>query len=559
MRTGILLLVATCALIPLACAAPTSEKASARKRARPSEPEVLLSAPGERTITVEADRDLGACYRFWTIGNFNKPHLVLDAEGLKAYRASVPFVTGLNFVYFLGGRWEGENEWFLGTNDDGTIRTDFTGMIAQLKAAENAGLAVRIVLDNVPARMSDPPQRNHYGNTAPAGDLRLWHQYVASAVRAMVKAFGREKVGSWTFRVGTEPDLKPAHWAGTREEYFAHYDFTVDAVRSVLPEAKVGPGNILNPNWRPRRRGREHWGLDIIDHVATGKNACTGKIGAPIDFFQCSWYARVGQPVSRFDKAVGIMRERLATYPQLKHVVIEIGEFAVLRDDRGRRLYAGDTTEWSASFMAALADRVYALDVRELYEWDHATGGILHPKGHVIWMLEQMAGGRRAAVSVEGESAANCGAVASRKGDELLVMLYNHRPKRRAEVREDVHLVIKDARMKAGMSWRLSEWTVDRQKTVWAYAFDADARAAGLERLPGAGRYEGNPVKLYGERGSEVFRANAKKYARIARLPMTKDNVRTAAGDGQITLDIEMAGHSVRLIRLTPLGVLESE
>jgi len=527
MRTSVLLLVTACALMPLGCVA-------------------------QRTITVDADRDLGTCYRFWTIGNFNKPHLVLDAEGLKAYRNCVPFVTGLNLVYFLGGRWEGENQWFLGVGDDGTIRTDFAGMIAQLKGAEKAGLAVRIVLDNVPANMSDPPQQNFYGNTAPAGDLRVWHQYVAAAVRAMVKAFGRDVVTSWTFRVGTEPDLQPGHWAGTREEYFAHYDYAVDAVRSVLPEAKVGPGNILNPQWRPRRGGRGHWGLDIIDHVATGRNACTGKIGAPIDFFQCSWYATVGRPVSRFDRAVGAMGERLAKYPQLKHVIIEIGEFAVLHDERGRRLYAGNTTEWSASFMAALADRVYALDVRELYEWDHATHGILHPKGHVIWMLEQMADGRRAAVTVDGKSAANCGAVASRKGDELLVLLYNHRPKRRAEVREDVHLLIKDRRMKAGSSWRLSQWTVDRRKTVWAYAFEADAQAAGLEMLPRAGLYEGNPEKLYGERGNEVFHANAEKYARMARLPKTKDNLRVVVGDGQIKLDIEMAGHSVRLLRLTP-------
>ncbi len=66
---------------------------------------------------------------------------------------------------------------------------------------------------------------------------------------------------------GTEPDLRPAHWAGTREEYFAHYDYTVEAVRSVLPDARIGPGNILNPRYSKR------WGLDIIDHLAKGANA----------------------------------------------------------------------------------------------------------------------------------------------------------------------------------------------------------------------------------------------------------------------------------------------
>ena len=60
--------------------------------------------------------------------------------------------------------------------------------------------------------MSDPPQENTYGNTAPAKDVRVWGKYVEGAARAMVDAFGRETVARWWFRVGTEPDLAPGHW-----------------------------------------------------------------------------------------------------------------------------------------------------------------------------------------------------------------------------------------------------------------------------------------------------------------------------------------------------------
>ena len=114
-----------------------------------------------------------------------------------------------------------------------------------------------------------------------------------------------------------------------------------------------------------------------------------------MSFFSCSWYSNVNSPVSNFDLAVKAMRDRLNRYRQFANLDIEIGEFAVLSDERGRRLYAGDASEWSASFFAAIADRVYRYNVAQVYQWDEATSGILQPRGEVIQMLERMAGGRR--------------------------------------------------------------------------------------------------------------------------------------------------------------------
>ena len=508
--------------------------------------------PGKRTVTVKADQAVGEVYKFWTVGNFTKSQEVLDPKALAELRGAAPFVKELNLVYLLGGRYEDQNRWFLGVGPDGKIRTDFSGMIAQLKAAQEAGYVPRIVLDNVPYNMSDPPQENAYGNTAPPSDERVWQQYVRAAVEALVQAFGREKVSQWSFRVGTEPDLRPGHWAGTRDQYFAHYDYTVEAVTSVLPEARIGPGNILNPGSRTAFNAGQRWGLEVIDHAATGTNACTGRKGTGMTVFSCSWYGRVGGPIANFDAAMDAIRKRLDQYPQFAKVTIEVGEFAVLGDERGRRLYAGETTEWSASFFAALADRVYAHDVRQLFEWDSATLGVIHPRGRVIEMLERMAGGRRVAVSAPGESGATCGAIACRKGGELLVLVYNHRAPRRPQVAESVRLVMEDARMKAGATWRLSECAIDETHGTWAYAFEADCLAAGLKQVPTCGLYEGNVKRLYGEAGPELFRKNADKYARLSVAPQTKDNAAVAVSDKRLSLELEMPGHSVRLLRLAP-------
>ncbi|HUT59842.1 MAG TPA: hypothetical protein VNA25_18510 [Phycisphaerae bacterium] len=521
--------------------------------ASPAWADVPGPEPGRRTVRVRAEKPVGTCYKFWTVGNFNKTHLFVDPNFPKYSRWTSPFVTQANAVYLLGGRYKDQNRWFLGVGADGKVRADFTGMIAHLRSVRGFGFVPWIVLDNVPYEMSDPPRESFYGNTAPPGDERVWHEYVRQAVEAMVKAFGRKTVAKWWFRVGTEPDLRPGHWAGTKEEFLKHYDYTVDAVTRVLPEAKIGPGNILNPARSGRATSaRTRWGLDIIDHAAAGKNYCTGKTGTRLDWFSCSWYARVGGSISSFDSAMEAMRKRLDRYPQFANVPIAVGEFAVLGDERGRRLYAGDTTEWSASFYAALADRVYAHNVMQVYEWDHATFGVMHPKGHVIGMLERLAGGKRLAVEVDGNSAARCGALAATKDGRLLVLLYNHRPGRQPSVAETVRLELRDPRMKAGQPWRLSEWAVDANRTVWTHAYLADCAAAGVKPLPRAGLHEGSPLRYHGPQGERIFLKNVAKYRKLAELPQTKRDEPLAVADGQATIRMTLPGHSVRFLELSP-------
>lgn len=512
-------------------------------------------ASGKRTITVEGDRPIGECYRFWTVGNHNQPHRFAEPGYGKSVIASRPFEKGANLVYLLGGRYRDQNNWFLGFGPDGKMQTDFSGMTEQLKGVEQAGLRPWIVLDNVPYDMSKPPAENTYGNTAPPYDEKVWQQYVEAAVWAMVEAFGREKVAGWWFRVNTEPDLNPSHWMGTKQQYLDHYDHTVAAITKVLPEAMICPGNILNPaDAKTSTRPNCFWGLDIIDHAAVGTNAVTGKQGTKMDWFSYSWYGRVGEPLTVFDEAATLTRQRLAKYPQFADLPLIIGEFAVLHDESGRRLWGGDTTEWAASFYAAMADRVYFHNILQVYEWSQTSGGVPHPRAQVIQMLDWMSGGRRLAVDVAATSAANCGAIACRKQDDLYALVYNHRALRRPQVSEGVQLVLRDSRMKRGQSWHLTEWQVDAEHAAWAREFAADCEAAGVKPLPEAGRYEGAISFLYGPPGAEVFSKNRAKYAQLAAMPKTQDEVPIIVGDGQCVLSFDMPGHSVRLVKVSPTG-----
>jgi hypothetical protein len=198
-----------------------------------------------------------------------------------------------------------------------------------------------------------------------------------------------------------------------------------------------------------------------------------------------------------------------------------------------------------------MADRVYHYGIRQVYEWSQTTDGVLHPRTQVIAMLDRMADGQRVEVDVQATSSADCGAVASRKGDDLFILLYNHRKMRTPHVSEKVHLVIRDGRMKQGDSWNLSESRVDAGHATWAYAFAADCRAAGLKPLRQAGRYEGSVMLLYGQAGMDIFQKNKEKYQQLAQVAETLEPVQVGAGSFE--RDIDMEGHSVRLIRVRPL------
>jgi len=71
-----------------------------------------------------------------------------------------------------------------------------------------------------------------------------------------------------------------------------------------------------------------------------------------------------------------------------------------------------------------------------------------------------------------------------------------------------------------------------------------------VKPLPQAGRYEGGVSLLYGKPGVDVFRKNREKYARLSQPAETSEAVQVGAG--RFGRDIEMAGHSVRLIKLSP-------
>src|ERR1700690_522497 len=112
----------------------------------------------------------------------------------------------------------------------------------------------------------------------PPKDYAKWGELINQWVKHAVAKYGRAEVESWYWEVWNEPDI--GYWHGTPEEYDRLYDYAADGLKRALPTAKIGGPATTGPSV-------DHGSAflkQFLEHCANGKNAATGKIGAPLDF-----------------------------------------------------------------------------------------------------------------------------------------------------------------------------------------------------------------------------------------------------------------------------------
>ncbi len=312
---------------------------------------------------------------------------------------------------------------------------------------------------------------------------------------------------------------------------------------SVLPDADIGPGNILDPV-KNKKRG---WGLEIIDHCATGVNNATGKIGTPIRFFASSYYTAVGVSDERFDTVIETIRAKLAEYPQFADVPVEIHEFGILSESG--RLLAGDGTEFGGSWAAHMARKIYDQHVGRVYQWHWNTtkaGGIPIPVTHVLRMLGQMVGGKRLAATTSHTSELDdIGCIACRKSGGLDLLLYRHRAERANGEPVQVRVLI-EGKFLQGHRWGIARGNlIDRDHSVFMHERTADMEKIREELGDDAGALA---IAIH------AMARHRDKYKTLSELSLFKplpDFSVDAAGRTQ--MEIELSGHSLVRLHLEPV------
>ncbi|MCP5525751.1 MAG: beta-xylosidase [Verrucomicrobiales bacterium] len=158
----------------------------------------------------------------------------------------------------------------------------------------------------------------------PPKDYGSWEELVRAWATHCLERYGRDEAERWFWEVWNEPNI--GYWQGTPEEFHRLHDHAIHAVRSVIPEARVGGPDVAGGP------GGRFLG-DFLEHCLRGTNHVTGAIGTPLDFV--AFHAKGSPRVVDGHVRMGIASQlrniddafaEIARFPELRGLPVVIGE-----------------------------------------------------------------------------------------------------------------------------------------------------------------------------------------------------------------------------------------
>jgi xylan 1,4-beta-xylosidase len=500
----------------------------------------------DKITTINTGSNEGLFYNFWSTRPMINQTRFNGANFRNSLNSIKPYVKSYNMVRMMGGRNDNKNTFYKGVDNSGKIITDFSGLLSSLRNFRLTGFKPRIVLDNVPWEMSLPKVDDTYGNSKPPNDYGIWRQYVNAYLQALVNEFGMSEVKTWRFRIATEPNYTPHHWRGTKNEFFKHYDITVDEVLKVIPDAIVGPGNLLT-------EGVATFTTEIIDHCATGTNYATGQIGTKMDFFALSYYEKLDKKEVRFENVVKPYRDKLNSYSQFSNIPFDIQEFGILRGDNAKRgLSLHDATEMGASWYATIADLAYNYNITEIYDWGQEVESSNLPAGlrNVTEMFLKLEGGLR--MFAEDNLSGFSGVIPVSKDGNLYMLIYNHNTTRNSTNSKTIYPKFEGSQIANTTKWKMNEWTIDKENSVFMHELYKDIRSSGVSEKTNGRIYGNRPSDRFEDGWKNVLSSNSSKYEQLSKLSLSVKDSLIGKFEDNLMLKVDLAPHAVKLIELIP-------
>ena len=235
------------------------EQGSVFPAAAPSDP----AAPHVRqaTVTVHAADPRGRLPRLWESIGFDEINWTYTPTGKCLLRTLAELSGGRSFLVrphyvFCSGTGFGIPHWGSGNvyheDADGEVSYDFTIVDQTYDAIVGAGHHVLVELAFTPrdllpdeaAELTVTPSPTVYSAyeagawAYPPKDYTKWGALVAAHARHCQQRYGDAEVSTWLWELWNEPDI--FYWRGTPQQFFDLYTVTAEAVRSVLPGAKIG-------------------------------------------------------------------------------------------------------------------------------------------------------------------------------------------------------------------------------------------------------------------------------------------------------------------------------
>ncbi|HTX17919.1 MAG TPA: glycoside hydrolase [Bacteroidota bacterium] len=125
------------------------------------------------------------------------------------------------------------------------------------------------------------------GNITPPKDYQKWGDLIRALTLHFTQRYGADEVKSWYFEVWNEPNLN-FFWSGSQEEYFKLYRYTVQAIKGINKDYRVGGPATAGAAWVPEMINfcsTNHLLLDFVSTHSYGvkqgfldENGSTGTI-----------------------------------------------------------------------------------------------------------------------------------------------------------------------------------------------------------------------------------------------------------------------------------------
>jgi xylan 1,4-beta-xylosidase len=106
-----------------------------------------------------------------------------------------------------------------------------------------AGIRPFVELSFFPKDIAAPNSKTQFwwkGNITPPENFDKWGALVDGFVRHCIQRYGPDEVRQWYFEVWNEPNLGHAFWDGTRSQYFKLYRVSVEKIKAIDSELRVG-------------------------------------------------------------------------------------------------------------------------------------------------------------------------------------------------------------------------------------------------------------------------------------------------------------------------------
>jgi xylan 1,4-beta-xylosidase len=382
-----------------------AEDVHAFPRAAPSDP----GAPHitTATVTVAASEDRGPLKRIWESFGYDEINWTYTPTGkrlLKTFSefSERPYHVRPHYV-FCSGSGFGIPHWGNGNvyheDEHGNSSYDFTIADLTYDAIVSSGHHVLVELAFTPRDLlpdeaanlmvvSSPTVYSNYEAGAwayPPRDYAKWGALIVAHAQHCVQRYGEEEVNSWLWELWNEPDI--FYWRGTPNEFYDLYSVTAEAVRSVLPNAKVGGPAVTGGGVEFLRGFLAHTAshrtpLDFVSFHTKG-SAFTpwrvyGPIGGPAPEKQNPSATKMWFEIRRMLRVIGEFEE----YHDLPAVVDECdagvpAHYGVYDNAN----FAFQNTEYYPVFQAKLFKKILDLNDVETVSVDLATSWSFYFEG----------------------------------------------------------------------------------------------------------------------------------------------------------------------------------